>query len=123
MNLHGIVSPYISAVNPSIICTLERSIGHTIPDDGPGIATPEFARFPNLSCQIQPLSSSDLQHTDGLNITSYHKAIYISGPLKGANRTEVRGGDVLLMPNGTQWKIVQVIEAWTDWTKAVGVQI
>lgn len=117
MNLQGIVAPYIAAINPTTFCIRRQSIGYVL--DAIGKQSPLYNYTPNVPCQIQPMSGSDLQHIDTLNQQGVYKSAYITGPLSGVNRTRATGGDLLITPDGEEWLITQVLENWNEWTKAI----
>lgn len=120
MNLHAIVSGVIAAVNPTVFCTLQMSVGFSVAPDGSQV--PQYATFANVPCQIQALSYQDLQHIDGLNIQGTRRAVYINGNWEGLNRATNKGGDLLTTPDGTVWLVAMVLEHWPDWTKVVVTQ-
>jgi hypothetical protein len=70
-------------------------------------------------CQIQPLSTSDLQHTDGLNLQAINKSLYMTGNAEGVDRAAIKGGDTFQTPDDKVWLVTQVIEHWPDWTHMV----
>jgi len=75
-----------------------------------------------LYAQMQPLAGNDLRHVDMINLQGSHKVAYINGELRGGVRVTVRGGDLLTLPNGSQWLVTQVLEPWgltAGWTKAL----
>ena len=117
MNLHGIVSGAVGAVNPPLICALARSTGYSTGADGSQI--PSYATSVNVSAQVQPLTFGDLAKISGLNIQGTRRAIYINGDSQGVNRPAVRGGDLFTLPDATVWLVVHVLEHWPDWTKVV----
>lgn len=111
MNLHGIVKGCVGAINPNLPLTITLSKGQYITQpDGTKVPAPS-----NQFCcigQVQPLSSSDLQHLSGINITSASRAIYIEGDIEGVLRISQKGGDTIVMPDGSIWLTTQVIENW-----------
>lgn len=119
MNLHGIVSPYIGAVNPLIPAVLQISEGDiTNPD---GSRTPRY-RIPtqDVIAQVQPLSSGDLRQIEGLNLQGYKRAIYLSGRLDGLVRVQNKGGDLVTISRGINsgvWLVAIVLEPYPDWVK------
>jgi len=118
MDLHAIVANAISAVNPRICCTLQRSVGYSI--DEAGVQIPKYAVY-HGEAQVQPLSSKEIQHLEQLNISGILKKAYLCGEISGLVRMEGRGGDLLTLADGTKWLVVRVLEAWPDWT-AVALQ-
>ncbi len=119
MNLHGIVSGYIGAVNPPTFCTLMLSSGNTTQPDG--TRTPEYQTVYNISVDVQALSYTDLMKIGGLNIEGTRRKLYLNGSLQGVDRQAVKGGDLVIMPNlpdfpgPTTWLVIQVLEFWPDW--------
>jgi hypothetical protein len=114
MNLHGIVSPLINAVNPQITATIQRSIGYTTDDSGRQV--PQYAPLRQIRCQVQSLTFSDLQQTEGLNITGVKRKVYVNGHLDPVIRSRREGGDLITLPNGETYLIVLVLEYWPDWS-------
>lgn len=121
MNLQAITVGVISAINPQVNCTLKMSTGYsTLPD---GTRVPTYALFPNLPCQIQPLSTDDLMQMErpgvasGLNLQGQHKAVYLNGTWEGLNRNAIKGGDLFEEPDGTIWLVTIQLEDWPDWSK------
>ncbi len=115
MNLHGIVTGYVNAVNPAVLCTMQMSTGYTIAADGSQV--PSYATYIDVPCQIQAASYGDIQKTAGLNIQGTRRSVYINGNWQGLNRSEIKGGDIMTMPDGTVWLVAMVLEHWPDWTK------
>jgi len=118
MNLHGLVSPVVSAINPQVPATLQISTGSTIAEDGTRIPTYEKAR--TVTAQVQPLSSRDLRQLEGLNLGGNLVAIYLYGEVDGLVRSANKGGDLVTLttpPNAGVWLVNQVLEQWPDWAK------
>ena len=115
MNLHGIVSGAVGAVNPLIKLTIQVSSGYAV---GPtGKQTPVYLKAVTAMGQVQPLTGGDLRHMDALNLQGEFKAIYINGRIDGLVRSENRGGDLVTLPDGTLYLVSQVLEDWPDWCK------
>ena len=75
-----------------------------------------------LTAQVQMMSSNDLKQLDGLNLQGSHKSIYLNGQIRGAVRVNAKGGDLLTLPDGTQWLVTKTLEPWNltaGWTKAL----
>lgn len=119
MNLQGITAGAVSAVNPPVPCTIARSTGYTIAADGTQV--PTYQQFPDIPCQVQPLTGSDIRRLDALNTQSIMKAFYITGQLAAIVRPNSKGGDIITMPNGSVWLTTQVLEHWdtVGWCKVV----
>lgn len=120
MNLQGIIAPYIAVVNPMVPVSVRRSTGSTI--DAAGNPTPQYAAPVTILAQIQALSGRDLRQLDGLNLNGTLKTIYVNGTLDGTERTSLKGGDLVTLPDSTVWLVTVVPEPWNltaGWTKAV----
>jgi hypothetical protein len=115
MNLHGIVTGYVNAVNLAVPCTMQMSTGYTIAGDGSQV--PTYATYTDVPCQIQAASYGDIQKTSGLNIQGTRRSVYLNGDWQGLNRSAIKGGDILTMPDNTVWLVAMVLEHWPDWTK------
>lgn len=114
MNLHGIVSGVIGAINPPIEVTIRQSIG--------GYTTaPDGSRTPNANdiaaeVQLQALTGKEIQQLEGLNLQGEMRAAYLAGDWEGVVRADQKGGDLFLFNNQT-WLAVQILETWPDWSK------
>lgn len=72
--------------------------------------------------QVQPLSYSDIQHMDALNIQGTRRAIYMNGAVDGLVRVNNKGGDLITISSGVNagvWLVAMISEAWPDWCKAI----
>ena len=118
MNLHGIVSNVISAINPLEKIVILRSIGANVtkPD---GTRQPQYANPVAVMAQVQSLTADDLRQIDGLNIQGVKRAIYINGRTDGIIRRDQKGGDLIIRSDGHTWLNVHVLEYWPDWCKFV----
>ena len=121
MNLHGIVSGVISAVNPQINVQWLQSTGYTT--DNAGKRTPTNTAL-TVRAQVQALSATDIRHTEGLNMTGIMRSVYLYGDVAGIVRIDQKGGDILQfaeVPGGTvrDWLVSQVMETWPDWCRVI----
>lgn len=107
MNLHTVVAPAISAVNPLISVTLRRDVGFTTNPDFS--RTPTYATFA-LNAQIQGLQSDDIRLLNGLGIQGYRRKVYLWGSVTGLVRGLQKGNDLLTFPDGSEWKVAIVVE-------------
>lgn len=121
MNLHSIVGPIVAAVNPWVIASYQRSTGSTTSADGTRV--PTYANPVNVQVQMQASTYKDLAQMQGLNQNGEKRSMYISARWEGVSRPESRGGDLITLPCGTVWLVVQVLENWhqTDGWAKVGV--
>lgn len=117
MNLHGIVTPAISVVNPPTLISIRVSTGYTTGPDGKRV--PTYAAGVSVWAQSQPLEYNDIQMADSMQIQGERKKIYIPGQISGLVREMNKGGDLVTYPNGDVWKVAFISEAWPDWTTAV----
>lgn len=121
MNLHGIVSGAIGAVNPQISIQWLQSTGYTTDDAGKRTPTNTVT---TVRAQVQALSATDLRHTEGLNMTGVMRSVYLYGDVTGIVRIDQKGGDILQfaeVPGGTvrNWLVSQVMETWPDWCRVI----
>jgi hypothetical protein len=114
MNLHGIVSGAIGAINPQEVAIIQRSNGYITDDSGRQV--PSYAPLKAVRCQVQSLQYNDLMQIDGLNIQGVKRKIYVNGHLDPVIRSRREGGDLIQLPNGDTYLIVQVLEHWHDWS-------
>lgn len=120
MNLHGIVAPIISAVNPMLPATLYVSDGFTAGAGGKRI--PKYLPAVVVRAQVQALSYRDLTMIDGLNLNGTRRSIYLFGKVQGINRAENKGGDLVVIASGVSagtWLVAMVSEQWPDWCKVI----
>ena len=101
-----------------------------ITSTGTGQRAPLYATTTGLQMQVQAISSDDLKHVDGLNISEVNRVVYINGLVEGIDRPGVNGGDLLLIPTGLTpgqsydtWLVKGVPEGWDSpgWTKCYAV--
>lgn len=116
MNLHGLASGYVSAVNPMIPVVVKQSTGFTV--DANHNQVPTYTTI-STAGQVQPLSSTDLRLLERLNIQGVKQAVYLSGNFEGVFRVLGKGGDLITF-NGFTYLVTAVLERWPTWCK-VGV--
>lgn len=125
MNLHSIVFPVISAINPMTPLTIRVSTGYTV--DAEGRQVPAYTPVTALG-QVQALSFRDIQMLAGLTLNGTRRAIYITGNFDSTDRVSAKGGDLIVFddtPNipspirGTVWLVAMQLEAWDEpnWCK------
>ena len=121
MNLRGLANKYTRLTNNNIQVNWVQSTGYVT--DSAGKRVPTTITL-TVEAQVQALSTSDLKHIDGLNITGVMRTVYLYGNAAGVVRADQIGGDILRfpeVPNGTirNWLITQVVETWPDWCHVV----
>ena len=117
MNLHGIVSTVISAVNPQLPVTLRLSTG-TMTTLADGTRVPAYQEVDGVFAQVQAQTYKDIQQLDSLNLQGTRKVVYLSGEIDGLVRATSKGGDLITFPDGSVWLVALVLEQWPDWVKA-----
>lgn len=123
MNLHGIVAPYVGAVNPQILVSVQVSTGNAVSADFTPV--PSYADPVQLLGQVQPITSRDLAQLEGINLGGVKWKIYLNGEIDGVVRPEKKGGDLVTIPTGPHqgvWLTVAILEQWPDWCAAAIVQ-
>lgn len=118
MNLHQVVSGAIGAVNPFVPVTVKMSTGHSATADD-GTQTPTYSTLTGQPAQAQPLAYKEITHLDSLNVQGTRKAFYMRGAVSGLIRAREKGGDLIVMADGTAWLVVLVSEQWPDWCRVV----
>lgn len=119
MNLHGIASGAIGAINPPVLATIKSSSGYTTNADGTRV--PTYTVTPNVPVQIQALTAGEIRHADNLNLQGVMRGVYLNGAANGVVRKYGEGGDLLIF-GGNTWLATTVLETWPDWTKIVITQ-
>lgn len=94
---------------------------------GNGARAPQYIITTGIPMQFQAVSSDDLKHVDGLNISTTLRSVHLNGDLQGIDRPGVRGGDILLATTGLTgvsldtWLVVGVPEGWdaSGWCQVI----
>lgn len=118
MNLNAIAAGIVQAVNPFTEALYQQSTGYATAPSGK--RTPNYSDPVPIGVQVQALSYKDLVQIDGLNLNGEKRAIYVDSDWKGVARPQAQGGDLITLPDGRVWLVVQVLENWHDtdgWTK------
>lgn len=117
MNLRAIANSCIQAVNPNQTIIWRKCTGYT--KDEFMRQVPEYTDY-EVQAQIQSAGNGDLQLTDGMNLTTVMRKVYLNGVINGVNRIEAVGGDLLIFPEvrggiDRTWLVTQVAETWDVW--------
>lgn len=75
-----------------------------------------------IVAQIQPVTGGDLRHLDSLNLQGSHRTIYANVDIRGIVRVKLRGGDLVILPDGSTWLVNQSAEPWyssAGWVRAI----
>ena len=128
MNLHAIVAPYVSAVNPTLTVQVQLSTGPT-QTQADGLRSPTFADPISVPAQIQALTFRDLQQLDGLNLQGERRGIYFYGSVDSLGRPDQLGGALVTFPDGSVWLVAIVLETYgnnagpkTGWCKVAATR-
>jgi hypothetical protein len=111
MNLHGIVSGAVGAINPFIPVVIQQNTGYTTSPDGTQV--PAYTTV-NTTGQKQDLSGKDILRLNSLNIQGVVCKMYLNGNYEGVFRALGKGGDLLTF-GGQTYLVAQVLERWPDW--------
>lgn len=111
MNINALVAPVTAAVSPSQAVTVYLSTGPA-PTDVAGQRAPTYADSFNATAAIQPVSTGDLRKLEGLNIQGVTEKLYLNGQLRGLQRINKLGGDLVVLRDGTTFLVKAVLEAW-----------
>lgn len=123
MNLHSIVAPIISIINPPVSGTISPSQGYTTNADG--TRSPSYGAPVPVVIQKQPLQYNDIVMTDGLNLQGERCKMYLKGNWNGIIRADQRGGDLITLADGTLWLVAVQAENWSDasgWTAIIATR-
>jgi hypothetical protein len=112
MNLNALVAPIIGAVNPEQPITVYLSTGPG-PTGVDGKRVPTYATPITATMQVQPITTGDLRKLEGLNLQGKFTKLYLNGALRGLERINSLGGDLVVLPDGTTYLIKAVLEGWT----------
>jgi len=120
MNMHGLVRPVVTTVNPDITITWRKSNGYTTSADGRPV--PAYTDVTGVRAQVQAQNSQKLKHTDYISQQGVHRDVYMYGDVEAINRPDAVGGDLLVFPEvpggaNKTWLVNEVFETWPDWCK------
>lgn len=115
MNLHGIVSGAVAAVNPFILADIQVSNGYDT-NTGGKRTSKYLPTVVDVPVQVQPMSTRDLAQIENLNLQGVQRKIYIGRKIDGVVRVSGNGGDIIRIKNGDIYLVNQVLEQWPDWT-------
>ena len=124
INVKALANGAIQSVNENIVGQWLQSTGRYT-TDAAGHRVPEVQAV-DWPMQIQPMSSGDIQFTDGLNIQGVMRSVYMLGNVQGVVRADSKGGDLLMFPQSPgrdpqPWRVIQVTESWPSWSKVIAV--
>lgn len=114
INLHQIASGAINAVNPFIPVTVTPAAGGYTTSPS-GKRTPIQSAPYTASAQVQALTTKDLHQLEALNIGGSSRKIYLNGFVSATVRVSQKGGDLVALPDGTNYLTTAVLEQWPDW--------
>ena len=117
MSLHDLVANAICGINPMMTCQWYKNTGATSAADGS--VTPTYNAAVPISCQVQQLTDADIKHIQDQNLSGISRKIWSDKILTGIDRAVGLGGDRIILPDGTIYLVVQVIETWPGWCSAL----
>ena len=115
MNLRLAANSAIQSINKNIDIRIIKQSGY--------ITTEDYSRYHRYeigslrSSQVQQLTASELRQIEGLNISTESRGIYLYGTANGVTRAGQNAGDIIVLPDLTQWLVTSVLEQWPDWVK------
>jgi hypothetical protein len=113
MNLQLVVSGPISAVNPDSLVTVQQSNGYATGPDGK--SAPQYLpAVSGVRAQIQPLQWRDLEMISGLNLQGTRRKIWVQGEVDGIIRVQMKGGDLIILADGSVYLVALVSEQWSS---------
>lgn len=80
-----------------------------------GKRTPLQSAPYTASAQVQALTTKDLHQLEALNIGGSSRKIYLNGFVSATVRVSQKGGDLVALPDGTNYLTTAVLEQWPDW--------
>lgn len=122
LNLHSLVRPLITAVNPDQTVVVLQSAGFEIVDYA---QRPVWQPAVAVQAQPQPVPDKALQFLVQQRQNSIWHDFYLQGEWNGLRRAKEQGGDLLYW-GGFEWQVDQVLERWSPtvgWTKVRCVQL
>ena len=117
MGLHDLVGNIIGVINPQMTCQWYDYAGFTTAAGGK--RTPSYNGPYAISVQVQQLTAADLAHMNDMNSSAITRKVWTDTILTGVDRAAQMGGDKLVLPDGTVWLVVQILETWPDWCSAI----
>jgi hypothetical protein len=96
LNLHAAVRPAITAINADIPAVILRSGGYVT--NASGKMVPRYLQAQNVTIQVQPMSSGDIERANFLNLQGVLRVVYGYGSTEGIIRPSQKGGDLLQFP-------------------------
>jgi hypothetical protein len=117
VNLHGLASLAVGAVNPLTSATLKRCMGYGTSANG--TRTPVYAEDEAVDVQLQGMGEKELAHMNELNIGGILRTVWTNGTLQALDRKQGTGGDLLITADNTTWLVVHILFQWPEWVSAV----
>lgn len=122
MNLHAIVGPIVSAINPTQ--TVQIAMGSSYTQNADFSRTPVYS-IVSAPAQIQALIGSDLRAVEALNVEGTLRALYLYGNVTGLIRASQKNGSLVKFADGSVWMVFVEFEPWNvtaGWSKVGVVQ-
>ena len=120
MNIFGIVSPIVGAVNPRETLTIYSPVGYVTNADG--TRTPNTATPVTVLANVQNADYDTLQQNGGINLSSENLVAYLPGDYTGVVRADQKDGSVIVRADSSRWLVISVSENWqfgSGWTRVL----
>jgi hypothetical protein len=111
-NSHALIAGIIGCVNPMRSISIQHATGYTVNTDGTQV--PTYTTVTG-NAQIQTLSTGEIRHMLGLNISGVTKKMFVAGAISSIVRENSKGGDIITFDDGTVWLTTVILEQWPDW--------
>lgn len=116
MNLHALARGAITSIHPEEMVQLYQSLGNI---NKMGRVVPQFTPAFSLMAQIQSEGGDTLEQNRDVNFTSQIRRCYLFSDQspdipQGIVRWYGRGGDIIERGDGTFWKVVAILEDFSD---------
>lgn len=120
IDLFGIASNMLGAVNPMREIILKRSLGYQTNEDFS--TSPTFEEIPVMA-DIQDASTGELMLTENMQQQGEVRSVYLRGCVRALSRPVQAGGDMLVF-DGSEWLVTAVKEQWgeNDWCKVLATR-
>lgn len=117
MSLHDLAANVIGSVNPMMTCQWKKCTGLSTAAGGKQV--PSYATVTSIIAQVQQLTIAEQKHLNDMNVAGVSRKIWCDARLTGIDRASGLGGDIVTLPDGTIWLVIQVMESWPDWSSAL----
>lgn len=117
LNLHAIAAKAVNLAHPNVRAVLYRNTGQNVMADGS--VKPDYAAGANIIAQMQPEGASSMYHANRVGMEEVNRKFYLHSDSEPATcvasivRAFSRGGDMLVLEDGSWWLVDEVLEDFT----------